>query len=274
MTATAGMENVLSPDGTLLSKVLRLRYQFSSQQLEALCEKEIREAKQRRGVDPDLPPTEDDIIDILESQGIEDLDTAAGFDHELGYVHGETEFLADGIFVKIRAGLSDNRRKSTAAHECGHVLTLRELYDSGDLRTPLRLFYNGAVSPRNLMERLANECMAALLMPERWLRQLIGEPPHDPEKRPASDSNHGQRLIREVSETFQCSSAAARIRLLRKAYLVANAQRSFRLRGRVKGTRPRTTELSSPQYLSKRPARRYESPVCVAPGASEQLFLF
>ena len=273
MTRNDGMESVLSPDGRLLQKVAKLRHRFSATQLESLCENEIRLAKERRGTNPDLPPTEDDITDILESKGIEDLDMYAQF-HELAYVHGETEFLADGIFVKVRAGLSENRRKSTAAHECGHVLTLKELYDSGDLRTPLRLFYNGAVSPRNLVESLANGCMAALLMPERCLRLLVGEPPLDPEKRLPSDSDRGQRFIHEVSAHFQCSSEAARIRLLRQSYLVANTQRSFRFKGRVKGTFQKTEEHSSSDRSSHRSARLYQRPASVMPGTSEQFLLF
>jgi Zn-dependent peptidase ImmA (M78 family) len=266
---------IVLPDGTTAEPVFKLRPDYSADELEQRCDCEIQRAKQRRGTNPDLPPTEDDISDILESSGA-DLNSNAEFSPELGYVQGETQFRPDGIFVGIRAGLPDNPRKSTQAHECGHVLTLKEPYElEGNLRNPFALLFRGNQSPRNWMERAADECMGALLMPERHLWRYFGKPPEDPEKRLAADSSGGQDLIRKVAAMFQCSLAAARVRLLKKRYLVGKTQRSFDFEARRNGkfSKAQTQSPFDAFQNSQRPSFQ-ASTAPVACHAVEQLFLF
>jgi hypothetical protein len=127
------------------------------------------------------------------------------------------------------------RWRSTVAHECGHVLLHRRLYevdasqmDMFEAREPcgpvlLRcLKRDGGGDWREIQ---ANRAMAALLMPKSLCRDFVQQRLREVNATlplPA-DSQAGIRLTQRLSAAFQVSHQAASIRLSELSYLVLSS---------------------------------------------------
>jgi hypothetical protein len=162
-----------------------LRPKYSMEQLDAVCEDAISDILYRRHGKVDPPVTDDDLIVLLESSGVE-VELDADFSKELGWVQGKTEFRTDkATRVSIAKSLSEikscgNRFRFTLGHEWGHVVLLREAYlregnvrKEGSWRHVCNPDMARHKSEHNWAEWQADHCGGALLIPRRLLELRI-----------------------------------------------------------------------------------------------------
>lgn len=182
----------------------------------------------------------DDLVVLIESK-VAELDMYAFLpDDEFGEVLGETVFKQGGPIVRISEKLSvtpsmHHRLRFTLAHEYGHVVLHNGLFADNSLRlsphysqsqTPLRA-YALQVGTNRWMEFQANYAGGAALMPARALRQVI----EDFNKtsgffvsRFDDGSAESEHLVTTVSQQFEVSKGAARVRLKQTLETLTNAR--------------------------------------------------
>ncbi len=124
-----------------------------------------------------------------------------------------------------------NRLRTTLAHEYGHLLLHAWLYEHfrGQVRNPAPLRCYSRTVEGNVdrlmdwMEWQAGYICGALLMPKRRMDLLVGA--FGKENGCAGpllrDNIAGRRLIERVTDLFDVSRDAARVRLLKLGHLAA-----------------------------------------------------
>jgi len=156
----------------------------------------------------------DDLITLLrdlDGDIVEDVEFPPG----PAWIQGFTDFRPARPCVRIARGLPENRRKSTIAHETGHVLTLKDAYALP--ANVLKTGYAFRCGEHNWMEWQGDECIGIFLTPSQILEMLIG--PVDREQSPPAGSAEGAALIRRISGFFEVSRELAAVRLRNLGYL-------------------------------------------------------
>jgi hypothetical protein len=199
----------------------------------------------------DYPIRTDDLTVLLERDA-KDLDLYADFSGEEGEIEGVTEFRnGEKPRVRIAARLTnslslENRLRTTLTHEYGHVHFHNSLFQAS--ATTGNLFEAASPSPlegtahrcnrdamlsmsgRDWMEWQAGYVCGAMLIPIQPLIKRIREFRLDMALEDCSIAEgepEGIALIQIVSEDFQTSRDAARVRLLQKGYLTLPGQQSL-----------------------------------------------
>ena len=126
----------------------------------------------------------------------------------------------DVLIVKISGRLTRdprrvNRFRSTLAHEYGHILLHGPLAEDG----PPKPVPESRASAFDWMEWKANYAMGALLMPRSALAGTVARLGGDPDTPPRAGSPQGRTMIEAVSQGFEVSRAAARVRLEQRGHL-------------------------------------------------------
>lgn len=217
-----------------------LRPHYEPAELEAECERVIREFLTRRRGAPSFPVLTDDLIALLE-QRTDDLDLYADLSGEGESVEGMTVFEGGKPSVSISRDLSEdarrsNRLRTTLTHEFGHVHfhsclfvgadqpTLFDDEAPGVIAPPLAACHRETIieaKPTDWMEWQAGYVCGAILMPESELLAPVramrsAEQPGPPTVQSAA----GISLVTDVARAFQTSLDAARVRLTRLGHLV------------------------------------------------------
>jgi hypothetical protein len=207
------------------------RPHYEPQELDQECERLISEFLTKRHGRVTLPiPTEE--LEVLIEQNVEDLDPYADLASEKGDPEGVTDFFP-GRKPRVRISnrlaeqsRSENRRRTTLAHEYAHVKLHAPLYDVGP---PPTLFGEAETRPtpkchrdtilgkrtRDWLEWQAGYASGALLIPASHLHRALDEARPDIQLYGATPTNssRGRDLILRVVETFEVSQEAARVRL-------------------------------------------------------------
>lgn len=180
-----------------------------------------------------FPVHTEDLKKLIERDA-DDLDCYADLSNYGADVEGVTEFRPGRKpVVRIAKALTEderyeNRLRTTLTHEFGHVRFHAYLYDLGRLQgdlfkgnAPQRLISKRenilGASKTDWMEWQAGYVCGAILMPvshtRRIAREFLGAKQQVGPV--ATGTKDGHELIVRVSETFQVSEEAARIRLLK-----------------------------------------------------------
>jgi len=184
-----------------------------------------------------FPLSTDDLTKLIE-QHAQDLDLYADLKSTYGReVEGVTEFRHDAKpTVRICAALSEgarseNRLRTTLAHEFGHVHFHRWLFDSrGNTRELFADAFSGPdvqvckretildAAPVDWMEWQAGHVCGALLMPASRVKglakEIIDQTAHGMDQVRSIDPV-GMALVDGVASAFQVSRVAAKVRLFR-----------------------------------------------------------
>lgn len=227
------------------------RPHYLPEELDASCEAIVREFLIDRHGRVDYPIRTDDLTVLLERDA-KDLDLYADFSGEEGEIEGVTEFRnGEKPRVRIAARLTnslslENRLRTTLTHEYGHVHFHNSLFQAS--ATTGNLFEAASPSPlegtahrcnrdamlsmsgRDWMEWQAGYVCGAMLIPIQPLIKRIREFRLDMALEDCSIAEgepEGIALIQIVSEDFQTSRDAARVRLLQKGYLTLPGQQSL-----------------------------------------------
>lgn len=213
------------------------RPHYEPAELDWECEQIIREFLRSRYHRIEYPVSTDDLTCLLERDA-EDLDLYADLTGEPGHVEGVTEFYPGRKpAVKIAKHLTEarhleNRLRTTLTHEYGHVRFHGFMFEIAV--KPRSLFEDEPLTPahanrckrdsliaapaKDWMEWQAGYICGALLMPAQALGDVIADSckvgPN------VEGTPEGQELIRVVSEGFQTSQDAARVRLLQRKLLL------------------------------------------------------
>ena len=165
------------------------------------------------------PVSTDDLVVLVERE-TEFLDLFADLDVHGGEVEGVTVFEPGRKpVVRISARLTldpcrVNRFRSTLAHEYGHILLHGFLAEDG----PPRPVPEDRAGAFDWMEWQANYAIGALLMPRTALADAVARLDGDPVP-PRAGSSRGRTMISAVSQGFEVSRAAARVRLEQHGHL-------------------------------------------------------
>jgi hypothetical protein len=215
-----------------------LRPKYLASEIEQICDDAITDLLTKRHGTVRPPITDDDLCVLAESLGA-DVHLDADLSGTAGWLQGYTEF-PQGCAPRVHIAriLNENerhanRRRSTLAHEVGHLLLLGEPY-----KRPGNVRSGGGVSRHcsvhDWAEWQADHCIGALLMPLSLLEQLIGTRPDVISGlRHPSLSPQGRILTARVARAFAVSIDAARVRLVRVGYLrqLSNRQLVFAFAG-------------------------------------------
>ena len=215
----------------------RQRPHYLNDELEQICEDAVVTFLRDRHSKVAFPITTADLTVMIE-QAVDDLDCGC----ELGEgIDGLTDFFPRRRpRVKIASRLQEphleNRLRTTLTHEYGHVILHGFLFAvEEDIK---KLFDGKAKDTRNTchrdhihggsadwMEWQAGFACGALLMPQTELirvvkafRQAEGIPYADI----GVNADGGKRLIQKVTDEFQVSQDAARVRLEQRGAIVRN----------------------------------------------------
>lgn len=226
------------PDGT---GRFPTRPYYEIGELDAECEALVATFMQSQHGKVQFPFATDDLTKLIE-QHAQVLDLYADLKSAYGQeVEGVTEFRHDTKpTVRICSTLSEgarseNRLRTTLAHEFGHVHFHRWLFDSRE-RTG-QLFAETAnapdiqvckretildAAPVDWMEWQAGHVSGALLMPASWIRglarEIIDQGAHGMDRVRSIDPV-GMALVDGVATAFQVSKVAAKVRLFRLGLL-------------------------------------------------------
>ena len=215
---------------------------YEPAELDRECERLITTFLRAQHGEIRFPIDTEDLKKLIERDA-SDLDCYADLSGYGADVEGLTEFLPERRpAVKISAKLTDddrreNRLRTTLTHEYTHVRlhgylfqmaqSQRGLFDGGDsFRTMCKRDADPLALPQtDWMEWQAGYGCGALLMPVSYVRRaveaVLTEHGHYGAVAPLSEL--GGLLARRVSEGFQVSADAARVRLL-KLGLLGEAQ--------------------------------------------------
>ncbi len=209
---------------------------YEATELDAICERIITAFLSERYGRVCFPIATED-LKILIEQIAGDLDVYADLTTEGITVEGLTTFIGgEKPSIKVAAWLteypsSENRLRTTLAHELGHAVfhqVLADRYralfearrDSLTIRCHRKTMLDAPTS--NWIEWQAGYASGAFLMPETRLREqfhllVIGDA-----ENPGlhMESVVGRHLIRRVQAAFRVSEDAARVRLKQHGYLL------------------------------------------------------
>jgi Zn-dependent peptidase ImmA (M78 family) len=212
------------------------RPHWELEELEKLCEERtLPFLTARYGQAPARLPTDALTVLIEDQAEVLDLDADLISEDEREEIHGVTTFKAgERPTVEINRHLRRtlqriNRLRTTLAHEYGHLLLHAWLYEHfhGRVGNPAPLRCYSRTVEGNIdwlidwMEWQAGYLCGALLMPRWRVDLLINAFAREigiagPLKR---DSIEGGRLIERVTDLFDVSREAARVRLLKLGHL-------------------------------------------------------
>jgi len=213
------------------------RPHYTLDELDQMCEQMVTSSLRDRHGQVSFPITTDDLQVMIE-QHVDDLDMYADLSGEGGDVEGATLFYrGKRPRVRISSALSsnpssENRLRTTLTHEYGHVRLHTMMFEIDT--KPASLFPSEEEKPQvnrchrdkilnasqyDWMEWQAGYACGALLMPISALMEAVNE-----FKRgfkmlgPAIqvDSPEAEELFIRVSQRFQASREAARVRLLKR----------------------------------------------------------
>lgn len=207
-------------------------------ELERRCEEIMKPfLEERYGQVPARVPT--DALTVLIEREAEELDLHAALEAgaENEEIHGVTWFFP-GARPKVQINRNlrrefrrANRYRTTLAHEYGHILLHAWLYDrfrrEPRKREPLRCYSRtvqaGIDRVADWMEWQAGYVCGALLMPKSRVDLLAAAFGRERgvSAPPAPESVDGRALIRRLTDLFDVSREAARIRLLKLGHLAA-----------------------------------------------------
>jgi uncharacterized protein DUF955 len=208
-------------------------------ELERRCEEILTPFLENRyGQPPARVPTQDLLVLIDREAEELDLHSELISDRPDEEIHGVTWFFP-GAKPKVqinrhlrREFQRANRYRTTLAHEYGHLILHTWLYDrfhhqllqtGVPLRCYSRTVEGGFDGVTDWMEWQANYICGALLMP-RWRVELLAKAfgkERDVSVPLADGGIDGQMLIKRMTDLFDVSRAAARVRLLKLGYLMA-----------------------------------------------------
>ena len=214
------------------------RPHWECDELERRCEEIMRPFLEARyGQAPARVPTEALTVLIERAAGELDLHAELAAGDGGGEIHGVTWFFP-GARPKVQINRElrrefrrANRYRTTLAHEYGHVLLHTWLYDRfrrelsrrEPLRCCSRTVQAGIDRVADWMEWQAGYICGALLMPQARVELLAAAFGRERgvSAPPAPESVDGRALIRRVTDLFDVSRAAARVRLLKLGQLAA-----------------------------------------------------
>lgn len=230
------------------------RPHYEPAELDRECEGIITALLKTRHGKVEWPVSTNDLTALIEEEA-DDLDLYADLSEYGDSVEGATVFVPNGKpAVKIAAELSDdasreNRLRTTLTHEYGHV------HFHGYLFNPLaaELDFGTATTGGNTgggiqvckratileaasvdwMEWQAGHVCGAILMPASYVRRLVREGFGDRlTDRPVTACDSlGADLVAAVRQTYQVSTDAARVRLLRLGLLQGTQPTAALFRG-------------------------------------------
>lgn len=223
------------------------RPHYDAAELDRECEETVRAFLIRRHGAVRFPIETDDLEVLIEETGAW-LDTHADLSRFGDDVEGVAEFFPGGpplvcVSAKLATDLRrQNRRRTTLAHEFGHVhfhdplfqaaFATGELFARDDESTQAicsRSDILGAPAV-DWMEWQAGYVSGAILMPVSRVREVVGAHCERAGLHGAVQvgSQHGAALLARVMKEFAVSADAARIRLLKLGLLTtSNAQTSL-----------------------------------------------
>lgn len=208
---------------------------YEEKELDCECERIITEFMVERYGKFYAPIPTDALMKLIERDANE-LDIFADLSKEGQGVQGVTDFFPKNkpnvrISVELSDGNSEHRFRTTLTHEYGHVCFHAPLYDN--LHPTLDLFpvccdshkcHRDAILQTNQtdwMEWQAGYVCGALLMPSQHIKQMLAT---IAEKtgvyKPVVGTTSSSALINTVSDVYEVSKEAARIRLLRLGLIV------------------------------------------------------
>lgn len=217
-----------------------VRPYYDTAEIDANCDALITDFLNKRYGFAKMPLRTEDLEGLVEIH-TSDFDPFADLSNEGDGVEGVTYFITNKApVVKISNGLSkhysqENRRRTTLAHELGHVIFHSELVNQNILpegndadRTiqPIRCTRQNISAPRKAdwLEWQAFYAAGAYLMPLSHIinlaqkifdiLKLVG--PFLP------SSSAGNGFLSRVVDSCHISSAAARVRLIQLGYLTEN----------------------------------------------------
>ncbi len=240
------MKEYRRPDG-------ERRVWFEPSEIECTMEDELSKASL-------YPTTAQPLVNIeqfLEGHLHAKLDQYANLDEEVlgvtSFVAGQSprvdinKDLTGAVFDKGDDNTSSlGRWRATLAHEAAHIILHRPLFElsvmqtdlfrQSDRETPkevvIRCFKRNVGFTRgrtDWREFQANSGMAALLMPQRLLKELAKQTLRSlPERLPEEGSKEAQQLLISISEVFQVSRQAATIRLQVLGTIIPSGQIQMR----------------------------------------------
>ena len=210
------------------------RPHFKPEELDRLCENALVEFLIDKYGKPNFPISTGDLEQFLESE-TSDFDPYADLSSEGRNVEGMTVFLkGKKPTAKISEHLSrlrsDNRRRSTIAHELGHVLIHAGLWGQRELLVEEADYYSKKCLRKNIinapvsdwMEWQAGYSSGALLMPKSFVGEIASKV-HSLVKSDAPIkivSSSGAGLIQRTKRAFSVSNIATKVRLLQLGYLL------------------------------------------------------
>lgn len=217
------------------------RPHYSNAELDRECEDIVNAFLTDRYGRVAFPIATDDLDVLIENTGAS-IDTHADLSRYGDDVEGVAEFFVDKPpLVSIAAKLAanprrENRRRTTLAHEFGHVHfhgpLFREALQAG------KLLLQGEAATKAICRRVdsfdapatdwlewqAGYVSGAILMPASPVRALVADycGPRNLHVAPHTRSDHGLSLTSQVMEAFAVSADAARVRLLKLGLLTEN----------------------------------------------------
>lgn len=214
------------------------RPHYRPEELDEECEQIITQFLRDLHTKADFPVTTDDLTKLIERDA-EDLDLYADLSDLGPDVEGVTEFRPGRRpRVRISGRLSndphrENRLRTTLTHEYGHVHFHAYLWEMGS-GSPNLLGSGVAATPSRCkretmldapdadwMEWQAGYVCGALLMPRSSLARIVGayQERHGIFGSVSTAGARGRALIEKVTEAFQVSTDAARVRLAKLGHL-------------------------------------------------------
>lgn len=219
---------------------------YEQDELDFLCEEAVSSFLRSKYGAVSYPMTTDDLTILIESETA-DLDLGVDLSTEGDSVEGVTDFLPNSrprvrISEKLAKPSYENRLRTTLAHEFGHVKLHAFLFpfnqvslfeaqtDPKSPRCKRETIINAA--DVDWMEWQAGYASGAFLMPLSQLQRIVRQITNlENDNAPILvDSARGRALIQLVQETFTVSEDAARVRLIKRNYLVETPTQAFQWR--------------------------------------------
>ena len=221
------------------SKKFPERPYYDMDELDFECEGQVTSFLQAKHGVANFPISTDDLTVLVEGE-VADLDLGVDLSNEGENVEGLTDFLPDS---KPRVRISDklmlpsmyNRLRTTLTHELGHVKFHSFLWAFG--QQPLLAITMQNHCPRckrgtilnankvDWMEWQAGYASGAYLMPITHLKHVVQGVLHSAKwEGPVSvASTLAGELVSQVTDAFQVSADAARVRLIKCEFLTEEA---------------------------------------------------
>ena len=207
---------------------------YQERELDQMFEESVVGFLQRRHGSARFPITTDELTVLIE-EDVSDLDQYADLSRYGPDVEGLTEFNPGskprGAIAGVLSeyGNRENRKRTTLAHEYGHVKLHAYLYElhppppllQDTHRKPNAIYCKRetmiAAAKSDWMEWQAGYACGAVLMPRSYVQRTVGEyqQSHGIFGPVRPESEHGQALVEAIARAFQVSRDAARVRLLR-----------------------------------------------------------